>query len=182
MDRTTAIPRPPMRPMAGAGPGKLPNCALRPKPPRNALTLLDLAVSLLILSILVAAASLRYAEALLQYRVEAAAQRIAADLRLAQQEAKLKSTTQKVRFQAPSANSYTLVDLADPDRRGTEYTVDLGAEPFEVVISSAVFGSDASLAFNGFGIPDDGGSVVVQAGTYQKTVSVDAATGKAFVQ
>ena len=47
---------------------------------------------------------------------------------------------------------------------------------------SATFGGDAAVTFDGYGVPSAGGRIVISAGQYQKTIVLDAASGKAEMQ
>ena len=49
-------------------------------------------------------------------------------------------------------------------------------------ILAPVLSGDAQVVFDGYGMPDSGGTVIVQWGSIQKTVVLDADTGKASVQ
>ena len=40
----------------------------------------------------------------------------------------------------------------------------------------------AGVTFDAYGVPDNGGSIVIQVGTEQRKITVDADTGKASVQ
>ncbi len=79
-------------------------------------------------------------------------------------------------------NTYRRVGMADPDRPAAEYKVALSEEPYNATIVSADFGGDAEIIFDGWGVPDSGGSVLVQVGSHQKTIDVDPDTGRASVQ
>ena len=153
----------------------------RESPLRHGFTLIDLTVTVLIIGIIGAVAIPRYAETLNRYRAESAAKRIVADLTLARQQAMSSSASQTVRFTTPAANSYTLVGMSDLNHSSATYVVDLSASPYNTSINSANFGGDADLIFNGFGIPDSNGSVVVVSGGYKVTVTVDPDTGKATI-
>ena len=61
----------------------------------------------------------------------------------------------------------------------TVVAVDLKADPYAATIVSASFGGQPTLTFDMYGGVSSGGSVVVQAGGTQKTITVDANTGKA---
>lgn len=146
------------------------------------LTLAELVIVLLILAILAAAAAPRFIGSLHRYRAEAAAARVAHDLRFARRQATAQSASQTVQFNSPAAHQYELVNLDDPHRPGQPYVVNLASEPYLAVIVSADFGGDATIVFNGYGRPDSIGTVTVQSGTVQRIVTVDADTGKAEVQ
>ena len=80
-----------------------------------------------------------------------------------------------------ASEAYTLPGVQDLDHAALDYTVRLQDPPYEALMVSADFGGDEVLVFDGYGLPDSGGTVVVQSGQYQKTVSVDPTTGKASV-
>jgi prepilin-type N-terminal cleavage/methylation domain-containing protein len=143
-------------------------------------TLLELVMVALILGILAAVAVPRFARAISGRRVDAAALRVASDLLLAQRRARQTSASQTISFNV-TAGTYTVLGMSDPDHPSTTYTVRLSEPPYEVLISSANFGGDAQLVFSGWGIPDSGGSVVVQGQTCVKTITVAAGTGEVSV-
>ena len=147
---------------------------------RSAFTLVELVITCLICAILAAAAGPRYLNAYNRYRVDAAAQRIKTDLDFARQRAITRSTTQTVQF-APASETYTLLGIADIDRAGQVYMVDLGGVPYEVNLSAATFGGSPNLVFDHYGLPVSGGTVTVLSGTYSRTVTVNADTGKASI-
>lgn len=144
-------------------------------------TLLELVIVVMILGIMAAVAVPRYAESLSQHRVGAAARRIEADLELARRRARISSTGQSVQFDTGS-HSYVLPGVPHLDHPGQDYAVELGRPPYTASILSADFGGDTELLFNGYGFPDSAGTIVVQSGKYQKTITVDPDTGGASVQ
>ena len=144
-------------------------------------TLLDLMMAMAVIAIVAAIATPRYANALTRYRAEAAARRVVADLALARQTAKSTSSSRTVEFDAAD-DSYVIPNVRELDTTGTLYRVQLQDPPYQAQIVSVDLGGDAKLTFDGFGIPDSGGFVIVQAGDYQYTVVVDPETGAAEVQ
>ena len=72
--------------------------------------------------------------------------------------------------------------VADLKNSSADYAVDLSAEPYEAKILSADFGGDATLVFDGYGMPDSGGTVQVQVGENVRTVVFAANTWEATVQ
>ena len=56
--------------------------------------------------------------------------------------------------------------------------ITITAEPYLVTFGTVDFGGDETIVFDGYGQPDSGGSVTVQTGAYQATVTVDADSGK----
>lgn len=143
-------------------------------------SLIELIVIMIILSLMASVAVPRVANTLARRRVEFAAARIVSDLRLAQREARVASQGRTVSFDT-STNAYTLLAVADLDHP-TEYVVRLADPPYEVKLVSANLGDDAQIKFDGYGVPDTGGTVVISARTNRITITVDAASGRASTQ
>jgi prepilin-type N-terminal cleavage/methylation domain-containing protein len=149
--------------------------------PVRAFNLTELAVVVVIIGILAGIALPRYADAVATRRLDAAARRLVVDLSLSRSRARTSSTSQTVAFDV-NADRYELVGMDHPDRAGEKYSVHLSDEPYQAKIVSVQLGGDAEIVFDGFGMPDTGGTIVIQVGGYQKTVIVDALTGQASVQ
>ena len=144
-------------------------------------TLVELIVVLGIMAIVSMVALPRYAGAMARYRADAAARRIAADLTLAQAEARQASQSRRFRVSVGS-NRYYLLDSKALDDPSKTYTVILGEAPYHAVITSASFNGSQTVTFNGFGKPDAGGTMVISVGSLQRTISVDGGSGKVTVQ
>ncbi len=134
-------------------------------------SLLELVVVVAILAVLAAIAVPRFGDSAARQRVEAAAWRVTHDLELARQRARLEGTSQTVEFNTATA-SYRLPGIADPDAPSSPYEVRLGEEPYQVRLVSASFGGDGDVKFDGWGQPDDAGSVVVGRGRFAATVTL----------
>jgi prepilin-type N-terminal cleavage/methylation domain-containing protein len=120
----------------------------QPSPRRPGFTLVEVIFVMVLLAIVSAMAIPRYANFLAHHRAEAAANRIATDLALAQRQAKFSSTARTVTFNV-AAESYTLVGIAHPDHPSQPYVVALSDEPYAAAIVSADFGGDSTVIFNG---------------------------------
>jgi len=136
---------------------------------------------IIIMAILAAVTGPRFAGAITNHRVENAARRVVADLTLARQQAMTRSASVTVTFTV-ATDSYQLAGIPHLDRPSEVYAVSLAEEPYQAKIVSAVFDGEAEVIFDGYGVPDSGGSVVIQVGNRQETVVVDADTGEAGVQ
>lgn len=140
-----------------------------------------MAVVFLVVGIISAVALPRWSDYLASYRATAAAQQIAADLARTQSLAYSSSSKRAIAFDI-SLNRYQIIGLIDPDKPSTTYTIDLNAAPFCAVLVSANFAGQSQLSFNGFGQPiEGGGTIIVRSGNVQKSVVIDADSGKVTV-
>ena len=57
------------------------------------------------------------------------------------------------------------------------YRVYLDRDPYQAAIQSADFGGDGFVIFDGHGVPDSGGSVVVAVGAKQRQVTLAGGPG-----
>jgi Tfp pilus assembly protein FimT len=150
---------------------------------RRGLTILDLVVVIAIIAVLSAVAVPRYSLALVRYRAAITANRVAADLALAQNIAKITSAGQTVTFSYAN-NNYQFPGYTSPLNlaSATNYTTNLSVDPYEATLAWVYFNGATQLTYDRFGQPSSGGLITIQVGTTQKTINVDANTGKATVQ
>lgn len=148
----------------------------------RAFTLLELVLVLSIVGVLSAIAVPRFQRSIVKARADAAANRIAADLRLARARAIQKSTTQSVVFTRAAGNdAYGLPGVPGLANPSAAYRVSLSGEPYLASFVSVTAGGDQTLIYDGFGVPDSAATIVVQAGEFQRTITVDATTGEAVI-
>jgi type IV fimbrial biogenesis protein FimT len=143
-------------------------------------SLLELILVVAITAVFAAIAAPRYGRATGQYRLDLAARRVAADLRLAQSCAKAASASRTVVF-AASTDSYQLTGVSAPDGATGDYTVSLSAEPYQADLTVTGFNNTSQVIFSGWGLPNFGGTVTVAVGSQQKTITVDATTGQVSI-
>ena len=148
---------------------------------RGAFSLLELLLALAIMATLAAIAVPRFGIATIRYQADLAAHRVVSDLELARSTAKAGSSSQNVEFR-PSQDDYLLHDATPLDPHLSEYTVDLSDRPYGATLTSADFGGDSAVEFDGWGLPDSGGTVILSVGSEQRTIVVDAETGEASIQ
>ncbi|QDU37529.1 hypothetical protein Mal4_18430 [Maioricimonas rarisocia] len=155
-----------------------------PSQPRSGFSMVEIALVVLIIAMIAAVASPRYLESRNHFHAEAAAARVAADLYHARQNAKTKGTTQSVDF-TPASHTYTLTGMNDIDHPTQPFTVDLTTLSSPATIVSVSFGSGGTgttIVFDMYGRPDYGGNVVIASGGQQRTIVVNAQTGKISIQ
>lgn len=144
-------------------------------------SLLELLLVLAIMATVAAIAAPRYQGALARYRADLAAYRIVADLTQARTSAKAASAPRTVAFSV-AGNTYQIPELSSLDGNSGHYNVALSERPYDAGLVSVNFGGDAQIIFNGWGVPDSGGTVILAVGTEQRTVAVDTETGRAGIQ
>lgn len=71
--------------------------------------------------------------------------------------------------------------MDDPDHPDQPYQVAVATEPYSATVVSADFGGDTEVIFDGYGVPDSDGTIVIQVGSYQRTLTVNAQTGRVSV-
>ena len=120
----------------------------------------------------------RYANMVANRRAEAVVRRVIADFALAQRYAKLTGATARASWSA-DLDRCVFVGIPHPDHSGQDYSLDLSTEPYLADVIQADFGGDQVITFDAYGVPDSGGSVVIQIGNSWKSISVDEVTGKA---
>jgi prepilin-type N-terminal cleavage/methylation domain-containing protein len=136
-------------------------------------SLVELVLVVCIMAVAAAMAVPRFASAVTRNRVDAASNRVVADLALAQRHARLSSAGQHVLFDC-TTSSYRLPGLADPDHPNSEYEVRLADPPYEATLGNIVLGGNSELIFDPYGVPNTSGSVAVQCGEFSRVISIDA--------
>ena len=149
---------------------------------RCGFTLIELAVVLLLLSTIAVVATPRWSASLQRLRVSNAANRIVADLARAQSAAYSSSASKTVTFTVRTSQ-YTVSGVTSLNLGTGPYVVDLTADPFQCSLMS-VWGQTGTqtITFDGFGLPNRGGNIIVATTEFQKTVVVDATSGLAVIQ
>jgi prepilin-type N-terminal cleavage/methylation domain-containing protein len=145
----------------------------RPPVHPRGFTLVELTVYLVLTAVIATIGLPRYAGALRNFRCIQAATRVMADLAAAQWAARSTSTSTgvTVTFDLPNA-AYAAPGVA----------VSVSDPPYNATLLAASFNGAAAVTFDRYGQPSSGGTVVVAVGASQRTVTVDANTGKASVQ
>ncbi len=148
---------------------------------RRAFSLLELVLIIAIIAIVAAIAAPRYGNSLARYHAEVTARRVVADLGLAQAMARTTTSAVTVTFEVVN-NRYELVGVVDADDPADNASLTLSDPPYYAQLDLALFGGDGVVIFDGYGMPDSGGSVDITAGGVTKTIQLDPDTGKAVVQ
>ena len=148
---------------------------------QRAYTFVEIMIVVTILTIATAVALPIMLDSLDQQTAARAAARIQQDLEWARERAHSVSNAQTLSFDPPQ-DRYTWIGMDDPDHPGSPYVVDLASGEYAAEIVSADFGGDFTVIFDVNRIPDSGGQVQIQAGSFQKTITLSAKTGKVTVQ
>jgi Tfp pilus assembly protein FimT len=151
------------------------------RPHVRGFTLIEMSMVAMTVAILCAIAVPRYASSLARYYATAAAQRIAADLALAQSAAKTSTKNQIITFSV-TGNSYQMIGVVGPDSPAANYSVSLSKPPYQATLVSVSFANATQVTFDRYGMPNSGGTIIVQTGQCQKTITLDVNSGKAVVQ
>jgi len=141
-------------------------------------SLWELVIVTIVIGFMAAIAIPRYANAVSRYRADVTVNRIIKDLELAQQRAKMTSSDQIVRFNLLK-NQYRLVGMKGMDRSTSAYIVNLSEEPYKVRLVSHDLAGDNEIIFDGYGLPDSGGTITFRSGNYKKVIQIDSKSGKA---
>lgn len=148
---------------------------------RGGFTLGELLIVLAIMSVVVAVALPRWTASLQKYRVANAAARIAADIARTQSAAYSTSAPKTITFTV-SSSQYSISGVTSLNGSSATNVVALTHEPYRCSLVS-VWGQTGTqtITFDGHGIPDKGGTIIVALNGQQKSIVVDAATGTAVV-
>jgi len=142
-------------------------------------SLVELVMVVAIVGVLSAIAIPRYAGTVTRYRLDAAADRMVADLKLARRHATTSSSDVAVTVTATALNIPSIDGIDD----ATPYHTDFSAPPYSVKIASVnLTAGGGTVTFNGHGAADTGGTIVLSLGGETRTVTLDAASGRAEVQ
>src|SRR5690242_3561900 len=143
------------------------------RPNRPAFSIIELTLVLAIIAVVAGIALPRYGRAIASYRASAAAQRIVADIALAQTTAR--ATSSSVTIVYTPGGSYTIDGIRDLETGSNTYTVSLAGEPYLAEITNVdsstytpASKSDPSvrLTFDGYGTADGNVGIVVVSGSF----------------
>ena len=144
------------------------------------LSLVELIVAMVVIASLAGIAVPRYQNSLMRYRVERAAQRLIADFDLVRSQTRTLGDSRVLVF-STGTERYGIRKITGFNTYEENYIVDLAVTPYHIDIVSADFGGNTTVTFDGYGVPDSGGTVVLKAGGVEKTVTLNADTARATV-
>lgn len=137
----------------------------------GAFSLVEMAVVVVIMGIFASVSIPRYASFISNQRAEAAARKIKMDLQYAKNRAKVSSLSRTVEFDVPG-NVYRLIGEFDIDHPDTPYLVALSSAPYHAQLVSVDFNSTTTVTYDGYGVPDNNGTIVISVGNIIETIYV----------
>jgi prepilin-type N-terminal cleavage/methylation domain-containing protein len=143
--------------------------------------LLEVVIVMAIMVTFAAIALPRYGDAVVRHQADLAAQRVVTDLLQAQSYAKTTSVSCTVSFDA-AAETYDLTGVPSFDGDSGDYQVNLSRDPYDAKLGAIDLGGDGEVVFDGWGMPDSGGTIAVSSGAEQRTVAIDGDTGQVSIQ
>jgi prepilin-type N-terminal cleavage/methylation domain-containing protein len=148
--------------------------------PSPAFTLVELVLVVAVIGILSAIAMPRYSASIHNFRAGAAARRLAADVAMAQAQARAASASRTLELDAP--NSRWRVSGIKGLDGAASYIVSLHEPPYQCAISFLKLADNGNtIVFDGYGVPSTGGTIVLTSGSMSRTVTINAASGRATV-
>ena len=154
---------------------------LKFKKTRTAFSLVELIATIITIAVLAKVAIPRYSGAVARYRLTNCVNRVVADLNNARAQAMATSQNVTVTF-TTGTQSYAISNMPGLNDPAAVYTVSLAAYPYKISGLGASFGASLTyVTFDGYGVPNNTGSVSIIAGGTVKTITVEATTGKVIV-
>lgn len=144
---------------------------------RNAFTLIELVISIAIITTVAGVAAFRFASSTERARVQTAAERVAAMINDARTRARTTGMTVSLTF----STSPCAVEIKGISRTGMD-VVRFDEAPYKVKFVSIDFAGGNVLSFSGRGRPASGGEFKLQQGNFVRTVIVDPETGHATIK
>lgn len=138
---------------------------------RHGVTLIELVIVVAIMGILAMIAVPKFAGATARRNLDVATQRLLADLRHTQQHALATSTSKYISFN--TATEVYTVDAPSPVGAASSYTVRMTDTPMSTKIDSTTLASGRAV-FNGHGLIEVSGVLVLSSGTYTRTLTFTA--------
>lgn len=140
----------------------------------SAFSIIELVLVLAIIATIAAIAAPRYGAASGRYQTHAAAVRVANDLIATRDRAVALSGTTSIAY----ADKDAIYKISLPSG---STSVSLADSPYKALITGPNFGGSGTIAFNAWGTPSAGGSLVVTGSGVRFTVSVEAGSGRVSV-
>jgi type II secretory pathway pseudopilin PulG len=148
------------------------------KPSREGWSLIEMLVVFTLMAILGSVGTIKFASSLNYHRVNSAARRLVIDINATQRQARITSQPTSVELDATN-NYYKLVGVKNPDRPAlNDPVISLRSGVMRASLGPITLtGGGTTIAFNGHGIPNKGGTITLQSGSATKQISVNPSSG-----
>lgn len=139
---------------------------------RTAFTLVEMVVVVVIMGIFAGVTIPRFSSFISTQRAEASVRKITMDLEYAKNRAKNSSQSRTVEFNI-SNNTYRIIGESDIDHPSTPYQVSISDPPYHAQLVSVDFNSTTKVVYDGYGVPNYNGTIVIKVGTITETIYVN---------
>jgi len=137
----------------------------------RALSILEVTIVMVIIGVMAGITVTQYSSFLSNQRARGAVQKVKMDLEYAKNQARISSSSRTVTFDIAN-NTYSIVGESSLDHSDNPYVVSLSDPPYRAKLVFVDFNSTTTVTFDGFGVPDHSGSIVIRVGNNDETINV----------
>lgn len=133
-------------------------------------SLVELVVVLVVIGVVFSIAITKNGDAVFRTRTKLVEDRIAKDIRLADQDAWYSGTVRQIVFDVPN-NKYSITGMTDA--AGNPYVVDVSKSPYNLSLAAVDFAGSDTITLDGRGTAISSGTVTLQGGSKSVVADVE---------